>query len=109
MLTGKHAARASEAGQHFISNHERAVAVTQPSHASKKFSWPDDHAARALQHRFDQHARDCPALFAQQALQIIQAINAARSTLQTERAAIAVWRMSARDTKKQRRERLRKK
>ena len=76
MFARKHAARAPEAGKDFIRDQQHSVAVTQPPHAAQKFARPNNHAARALKHGFDQNRSRVLALLLQTPLQIAQAVDA---------------------------------
>jgi hypothetical protein len=95
----------SEARQHFVGNQQHAETITQTTDAGEKFARPDDHAARALQHRFDNHRRRTFAETCERPLQIGQAVDPARSTLEAERTAVAVRRVRPLHLEQQRRER----
>ena len=57
VLAGEHPAGAAESGEHFVGDHQRAEAVAERADAGQKLRRPHDHAARALQHRLDEHGR----------------------------------------------------
>ncbi len=76
MLAGEHPARAPESGEDFIGDHQYTVAVAQLADARHEFRRPHDHAARGLQHGFDQYRRHRAALFGEPCRQVLQAVDA---------------------------------
>ena len=106
MLAREHAAGAAESGQHFVGDHQRAVAVAEPADAGEKLARPDDHPAGGLQHRLDEHRRDRGSGLLQRRFEAAEAIDPAAGALEAERAAIAIRRVGAPHREQQRRERV---
>ena len=55
VLAGEHPAGASEAGEDLVGNQRDAVRSSDLANVPEKLRGPDDHAARALHHRLDDH------------------------------------------------------
>ena len=100
-FAGEHSARSAEAGEDFVRNQQHIVSGGQAADSGKKFLGMNDHPARALKQRLDNHGGDFIALLGKQALQFVQAFDLAGCAREADRAVRAVGRMRAQDRNSQ--------
>ncbi len=65
-FASEHAAGAPKAGEDFVGNQQDIVSGGQAAHSGKKFLGMNDHSARALKQRLDNHGGDFMAVFGEQ-------------------------------------------